>query len=77
LVERCVAPGKVFDEALKVARDIAASEPSTVRRLKANLRFQRAELQPELERNALQQAKDFQTDEYRKRVAHYLPNHYE
>src|ERR1700689_2113626 len=35
------------------------------------LRLQRAELQPELERNALQQAKDFQTEEYRKRVAHY------
>jgi 2-(1,2-epoxy-1,2-dihydrophenyl)acetyl-CoA isomerase len=77
LVERCVAPGTVFDAALKVARDIAASEPSTVRRLKANLRLQRSELQPELERNALQQAKDFQTDEYRNRVAHYLPNHYE
>ena len=36
-----------------------------------------AELQTELEGNAAQQAADLQTEEYRKRVAHYLPNHYE
>jgi enoyl-CoA hydratase/carnithine racemase len=31
----------------------------------------------ELDGNAAQQAKDLQTDDYRRRVAHYLPNHYE
>ena len=29
LIERCVHAGAVFDEALKIARDIAASEPGT------------------------------------------------
>ena len=77
LIERCVHAGTVFDEALKIARNIAACEPGTVRKLKRHLGLQRAELQAELEANAAQQAKDFQTDEYRRRVAHYLPNHYD
>jgi enoyl-CoA hydratase/carnithine racemase len=77
LIERCVHAGTVFDEALKIAREVAASESGTVRKLKRHLGLQRAELQAELERNAAQQAKDFQTEEYRRRVAHYLPNHYD
>ena len=77
LVERCVPAGQAFDEALRVARDIAASGSETVRLLKKNLGLQRGELQAELERNALQQAKDFRTDDYRARIAQYLPNHYE
>jgi enoyl-CoA hydratase/carnithine racemase len=77
LVERCVPAGTVFDEALRVSREIAASSASTVRLLKARLRLRRPDLQQELEANAAQQAKDLQTDEYRRRVAHYLPNHYE
>jgi enoyl-CoA hydratase/carnithine racemase len=77
LVERCVTPGGVFDEALHIAREIAASGPSTVRLLKKNLRLQRSELQAELEANAIQQAKDFQTDDYRARIAYYLPNYYD
>ncbi len=77
LVERCVPAGQAFDEALRVARDIAASGPETVRLLKKNLGLQRGELQAELERNAAQQARDFRTDEYRARIAHYLPNHYD
>jgi enoyl-CoA hydratase/carnithine racemase len=77
LVERCVPAGRVFDEALLVARDIAASGPETVRLLKKNLGIHRGELQAELERNAAQQARDFLTDDYRARIAHYLPNHYD
>src|SRR5215472_7819145 len=77
LVERCVPAGAVFDEALKIAKEIAASSPTTVQLLKSRLRLRRPDLQSELEANAAQQAKDLQTDEYRKRVAHYLPNHYE
>lgn len=77
LVERCVSAGTVFDEALKIARAITASAPETVQLLKSRLGLRRAELQSELEANAAQQAKDLQTDEYRKRVAHYLPNHYD
>ena len=77
LVERCVAAGTVFDEALKVAREIVASSSTTVQLLKSRLRLQRADLQSELEANAAQQAKDLQTDDYRQRVAGYLPNHYD
>jgi enoyl-CoA hydratase/carnithine racemase len=76
LVERCVAAGTVFDEALKIAREIVASSPATVRLLKSRLGLRRADLQCELEANAAQQAKDLQTDDYRRRVADYLPNHY-
>jgi enoyl-CoA hydratase/carnithine racemase len=77
LVERCVPTGQVFDEAFRVARDIAKSGPATVRLLKKNLGLKRNELQAELERNALQQARDFLTEDYRARIAHYLPNHYD
>jgi enoyl-CoA hydratase/carnithine racemase len=77
LVERCFSKGTVFDEALKIARQITESSPETVRLLKSRLGLRRVDLQSELEANAAQQAKDLQTDEYRKRVAHYLPNHYE
>jgi enoyl-CoA hydratase len=77
LVERCVPAGQAFGETLRIARDIAASGPERVRLLKKNLGLQRGELRAELERNAVQQAKDFRTDEYRARIAHYLPNRYE
>jgi len=77
LVERCVPVGQAFTEALRIARDIAASGPVQVKLLKQNLGLRRGELQAELERNAAQQARDFLTAEYRARIAHYLPNHYE
>jgi 2-(1,2-epoxy-1,2-dihydrophenyl)acetyl-CoA isomerase len=77
LVERCVPAGQVFGAALRVARDIAKSGSATVRLLKKNLGLKRKELQAELEHNALQQAKDFQTKDYHARIAHYLPNHYD
>src|SRR5215469_2303969 len=77
LVERCFPKGTVFEEALKIARQIRESSPDTVRLLKSRLGVRRVDLQSELEANAAQQAKDLQTDEYRKRVAHYLPNHNE
>jgi hypothetical protein len=54
LVELCVPAGQAFDDALRVARDIAASGPETVRLLKRNLGLHRGELQAELERNAAQ-----------------------
>jgi hypothetical protein len=45
--------------------------------LKRYLGLDRRELQAELEHNPTQQAKDFQTEEYCRRVVHYLPNYYE
>ena len=76
LVERCVPAGAAYEEALKTARAIGASAPSVVRLLKRNLGIKRTDLTSELETNSEQQARDFQTDEYRNRVANYLPDHY-
>jgi 2-(1,2-epoxy-1,2-dihydrophenyl)acetyl-CoA isomerase len=76
LVERCVPAGAAYEEALKTARAIGASAPSVVRLLKKNLGIKKTDLTSELEMNAGQQARDFQTDEYRSRVANYLPDHY-
>jgi enoyl-CoA hydratase/carnithine racemase len=76
LVERCVPVGAAYEEALKTARAIGASAPSVVRLLKRNLGIKKTDLIAELEMNAGQQARDFQTDEYRTRVANYLPDHY-
>jgi enoyl-CoA hydratase/carnithine racemase len=76
LVERCVPAGAAYEEALKTARDIGASSSSVVRVLKRNLGTKRTDLTSELEMNAQQQARDFQTDDYRNRVANYLPDRY-
>lgn len=76
LVERCVPAGKAFDEALRIARNIAAAGSDTVRLLKKNIGLKKEDLLAELEQNAAQQGKDFQTEDYRRRVANYLPNNY-
>jgi enoyl-CoA hydratase/carnithine racemase len=75
-VERCVPAGFAYEEALKTARAIGASAASVVRLLKKNLGIRMTDLTSDLEMNARQQARDFQTDEYRKRAANYLPDHY-
>jgi enoyl-CoA hydratase/carnithine racemase len=76
LVERCFPAGAAYEGALKTARAIGASAPSVVRLLKRNLGIKKTDLTSELEMSAEQQARDFQTDEYRNRVANYLPDHY-
>ena len=76
LVERCVTAGGAYEEALKTARAIGASAAPVVRLLKKNLGIKMTDLTSDLEMNAQQQARDFQTDEYRKRAANYLPDHY-
>jgi len=76
LVERCMPAGKAFEEALRIARNIAAAGSETVRLLKKNIGLRKEDLAAELEANALQQGNDFTTAEYRKRIAIYLPNNY-
>src|SRR5271170_6550414 len=76
LVERCVPTGAAYEHAVRTARAIAASAPSVVRLLKRNLGIKKTDIDTELEMNARQQARDFQTDEYRSRVETYLPNYY-
>jgi enoyl-CoA hydratase/carnithine racemase len=76
LVERCVPTGTAYEQAVRTARAIAASAPSVVKLLKRNLGIKKTDIDAELEMNAQQQARDFQTDEYRSRVESYLPNYY-
>jgi enoyl-CoA hydratase/carnithine racemase len=76
LVERCVSAGAAYEQAVSTARAIAASAPSVVKLLKKNLGIKKTDITAELERNAEQQARDFQTEEYRTRAANYLPNYY-
>jgi len=76
LVERCVSAGEAYEQAVTTARAIAASASSVVKLLKRNLGIKKTDIDAELEMNAQQQARDFQTDEYRTRAASYLPNYY-
>lgn len=76
LVARSVSRGTVHDEALKIARQVAANEPTVVRPLTLALRFKRSELQPVLESDATRQAESYATAEFRKHIAEYLPNWY-
>jgi len=76
LVERCVSAGAAYEQAVTTARAIAASASSVVKLLKRNLGIKKTDIDAELEMNAQQQARDFQTDEYRTRAASYLPKYY-
>ena len=76
LVAKSVPKGKVHEEALMLARAIAANVPETVRILTQALRIKRSELQAVLESDASRQAASFGTKEYRQRIAAYLPNWY-
>lgn len=76
LVTRSVRKGAVHKEALKLAREIAANVPETVRELTQTLRIRRSKLQPVLESDAVRQAASYATEEYRERIAKYLPRWY-
>lgn len=75
-VAKSVPKGTVHDEALKLARQVAANEPTVVRPLTLALRLKRDELQPVLESDAMRQAESYATVEFRKHIAEYLPNWY-
>jgi enoyl-CoA hydratase/carnithine racemase len=76
LVARSVPPGRLMGEVLTVAREIAANEPRTTRALTLALRVRREALQPALEADAARQAESYATEEFRERIAAYLPDHY-
>src|SRR5215472_6685832 len=76
LVARSASTGTVHDEALEIARQIAANEPTVVRPLTQALRLKRVELKPALESDATRQAESYATAEFRKHIAEYLPNWY-
>lgn len=75
-VARSVPEGTVHEEALKIARQVAANEPTVVRPLTLALRLKRDKLQPVLESDAARQAESYATAEFRKHIEEYLPNWY-
>jgi len=77
LIARSAAKGTVHDEALKIAKQIAANAAEVVRPLTQALRIKRSELDPTLESDAIRQAESYATDEFRKRIAKYLSNWYD
>jgi enoyl-CoA hydratase/carnithine racemase len=77
LVARSMPAGRVQEEAIAIARQIAANAPETTRDLARTLRVKRAELQPVLERDGRKQAESYGSAEFRKRIAAYLPEHYD
>lgn len=77
LVAKSVPKDLVHEEALKIARQIAANAAEVVRPLTRVLRIKRSELQPVLESDATRQAESYATEEFRMRVAKYLPSWYD
>ncbi len=61
---------------MRIARQIAANAAEVVRPLTQALRIKRSELQPVLESDATHQAQSYATQEFRDRIAKYLPNWY-
>jgi enoyl-CoA hydratase/carnithine racemase len=76
-VARSVAPGRLMEEALALAREIATNEPLTTRALTRALRITREQLQPALEADGRRQAESYGTEAFRERIAVYLPDHYQ
>ena len=75
-VTKSVPKGAVHDEALKIARQIAANVDGVTRPLTQALRVKRSELQPVLESDATRQAESYSTKEFREQIAKYLPGWY-
>jgi len=77
LVAKSAPRGTVHEEALKIARQIAANVGEVVRPLILALRTKRSELQAILESDATRQAESYATQEFRDRIAKYLTNWYD
>ena len=76
-VTKSVPKGSVHEEALKIARQIAANVDGVTRPLTQALRVRRSELQPVLESDATRQADSYSTKEFREQIARYLPGWYD
>ena len=75
-VTKSVRTGSVHQEALRIARQIAANVDGVTRPLTQALRVKRGELQPVLESDATRQAESYSTKEFREQIARYLPGWY-
>ena len=76
-VARSTPPGRLMDEVMTLAREIAANEPDTTRALTQALRVTREDLKPALEADGRRQAESYGTAAFRERIAVYLPDHYQ
>jgi enoyl-CoA hydratase/carnithine racemase len=61
-VAKSVAPGRLMEEALALARESATNEPLTTRALTEALRITREQLQPALEADGRRQAESYGTE---------------
>ena len=77
VVARSVPAGTVHEAALALARRIVTNSEEVVRDLVTSLRVKRTDLQTQLESNAAAQARSYASSEFRKRIADYLPDHYD
>jgi enoyl-CoA hydratase/carnithine racemase len=75
-VARSVPPGRLMTETMALAREIASNEPKTTQALTKALRIKREELKAPLEADGRRQAESYGTQEFRDRIAAYLPDHY-
>ena len=77
VVARSVPAGTVHHAALALAKRIVANSEDVVRELVTSLRIKRVDLNAQLDSDAAAQARSYASAEYRKRIADYLPNHYD
>ena len=77
VVARSVPAGTVHDAALALARRIVGNSEEVVRELVTSLRVKRSDLQAQLESDAAAQARSYASSEFRRRIADYLPDHYD
>ena len=77
VVARSVPAGTVHEAALALARRIVKNSAVVVRDLMTALRVKRTDLQAQLESDAAAQARSYANADFRKRIADYLPSHYD
>ena len=76
VVARSVPAGTVHDAAMAIARRIAGNGEEVVRELVSAIRVKRKDLDDQLESDASTQAKNYASEEFRKRIVAYLPGHH-
>ncbi len=75
VVARSVPAGTVHDAAMAIARKIASNGPEVVRELVSTIRVKRKDLDAQLDSDASMQAKNYASEEFKKRIIDHLPGH--
>ena len=76
VVARSVPAGTVHDAAMAIARRIAGNGEEVVRELVSAIRIKREDLNAQLESDATTQAKNYASEEFKKRIVAHLPGHH-